>query len=99
MKHNAGIFVLIASASATGVSQSGNPTLELLSPAEAAESISKQIVAIQVRKQGFACNKALTAERDKDHPEQKGGWILRCQNANYHVHLIPSRPAHVKLVD
>ena len=61
------------------------------------ESMLKDIVAAQVRKQGYPCNKPLSADRDREHPKQRGGWILRCENATYHIHLIPRRPANIEV--
>jgi hypothetical protein len=66
--------------------------------ANAAEDVSKEIIAIQIRKQGYRCNKAVSADRDTEHGKKKGGWILRCDDATYHIHLIPRRPAEVELV-
>ncbi len=66
---------------------------------DAAEAASKEIVAAQIRKQGYACSKALGADPDREHPNKRGGWILRCEDATYHIHLVPRRPAHVERVN
>ncbi len=61
-----------------------------------AADIAKDIVAMQIRKQGYDCNTALRAERDTDDNYVKGEWILNCDNATYRVRLIPRRAAHVE---
>lgn len=63
-----------------------------------AEQASKEIVATQVRKQGYRCERAVSADRDVEHAKTQRGWILRCEDATYHIHLDPHRAAHVERV-
>ncbi|MGE0024391.1 MAG: hypothetical protein AB7S70_12255 [Hyphomicrobium sp.] len=77
--------------------------LPLVDTASAADpkEVSKDIIAVQIRKQGFACNKALSAERDTTagNPDDPV-WTLKCDGASYRVHLIPNMAATVeKLAD
>ncbi len=67
--------------------------------AYAAEAAPKEIVATQIRKQGYRCDRVVSAARDVEHGNKKGGWILRCEEATYHIHLIPRRAAHVERVE
>ena len=56
-----------------------------------------EIIAIQIRKQGFACNKPSNAERDlKSSKPNETVWVLKCENAVDRVRLIPGRAADVK---
>jgi hypothetical protein len=66
--------------------------------ANAADEVAKEIVAMQIRKQGYRCDTALSVDRDVEHGNKKGGWILTCEEATYHIHLIPRRAAHVERV-
>ena len=57
-----------------------------------------EIIAVQIREQGYACDKALSAKRE--HPELDDAvWILKCDNANYRVRLIPDMAAKVERLD
>ena len=67
--------------------------------AVAGESRTPEIVASQIRRQGYAYGKALSAERDKDHPNERAGWILTCDGPTYHVHLVPNQAADVQKVN
>jgi hypothetical protein len=56
------------------------------------------IVAAQIRTQGFRCDKALDAER-VSHAPNAAVWILRCGNATYRVRLTPDMAARVERID
>lgn len=62
------------------------------------EKTDREVIAAQLRKQGYRCNKAVNAERDSEHPDEKGGWLLQCDDVTYHVHLVPRRKAYVEIV-
>jgi hypothetical protein len=67
-------------------------------PALAAEEMPAEIIAVQIREQGYACDKALSAKRE--HPELDDAvWILKCDNASYRVRLIPDMAAKVERLD
>jgi hypothetical protein len=67
-------------------------------PAQATDEMPAEIIAIQIREQGYACDKALSAERE--HPELDDAvWILKCDNASYRVRLIPDMAAKVERLD
>lgn len=68
-------------------------------PALAADEASKDIIAAQIRRQGFSCPKALKAERgvNKGDPDD-GVWVLTCDVATYKVRLIPNMAASVERI-
>jgi hypothetical protein len=54
------------------------------------------IVAAQIRSQGYACTKPVSAVRDQaaSRPNETV-WVLSCGNARYRVRLLPDMAAHV----
>ena len=65
-----------------------------------AEEMSAEIIAVQIRDQGYACDKALSAERDEKFSKPgEDAWILKCGNASYRVRLIPDMAAKVEKLD
>ncbi len=57
------------------------------------------IIAAQIRSQGYACNSPQSAERDvAASAANQAVWMLRCQNASYRVTLIPNLAAKVEKV-
>ena len=67
-------------------------------PAQAAEEMPAEIIAAQIRDQGYSCDKALSAKRDGERSDD-AVWILKCQNATYRVRLVPDMAAHVERLD
>jgi hypothetical protein len=63
--------------------------------AHAAEEMPAEIIAAQIRDQGYACDKALSTTRDGEHLDD-AVWILKCQNATYRVRLVPDMAARVE---
>lgn len=63
----------------------------------AAQETPPDILAIQIRSQGFACEKPLSAARDPklSRPDQ-AVWTLKCKNIAYRVHLNPGMAARVQ---
>jgi len=58
------------------------------------------LVATQVREQGYDCSEPSEATPDPDNSEVgERGWILTCANASYRVRLIPDMAAKVELID
>jgi hypothetical protein len=67
------------------------------SVAQAAGEAPKDVLAAQIRTQGVACDKALSAVRDAkrskpDHPV----WVLKCSNATYRISRFPDMAAQVE---
>lgn len=66
---------------------------------EAGEEMSKEILAVLTRKQGFACTNPSHAERDKESSKPNDAmWVLTCENATYRVRLVPKMAAQVEVV-
>ena len=65
---------------------------------QAAEEMPAEIIAAQIRDQGYSCDKALSAERDGQRSDDVV-WILKCENAKYRVRLVPDMAAHVERLD
>jgi len=71
-----------------------------LASAAAQEESSADIIAVQIRKQGFACEEAQKAVRDRDASAPNAAvWILRCNNATYRVRLTPDMAAEVERIE
>ena len=71
----------------------------VLEPAAAQQEMSAEIIAVQIRKQGFACEEAQTAVRDRQASAPNAAvWILRCKNATYRVRLTPDMAAQVERI-
>lgn len=64
---------------------------------QAAEEAVQDMLAAQIRAQGFACEKALGATRDakRSRPDH-AVWVLKCSNANYRVSRAPDIAAKVE---
>jgi hypothetical protein len=66
----------------------------------AQEMPASEIIADQIRDQGYACKESLSAERDPAYSRpDEPVWILECDNATYRVRLIPGMAADVERLD
>ena len=64
------------------------------------QTAADDIVAAQVREQGYPCEEPTSAERDQGSDGAQGeSWILRCTNASYRVELVPDMAARVQKID
>ncbi|MCA6121196.1 hypothetical protein J6500_04645 [Bradyrhizobium sp. WSM 1704] len=62
-----------------------------------AEQSLQDLLAIQLRAQGYACDKPLKAERnDKLSKPDNEAWTLTCSNATYRVSRVPDLAAKVE---
>ena len=66
--------------------------------AQAAEEMPAEIIAAQIRDQGYSCDKALSAKRAREQSDD-AVWILKCEKAKYRVRLVPDMAAHVERLD
>jgi len=58
---------------------------------------AKEIIAAQIRKQGYQCENPSRAERDRKRSKPgEAVWVLHCENETYRVRLTPSLPAKVE---
>lgn len=59
-----------------------------------------EIVATQLRSQGYECVDPHKAERDEgDTSPGEEAWIVTCNNATYRVKLVPDQAAKVEQID
>jgi hypothetical protein len=63
----------------------------------AAQQPPKDLLAAQIRSQGYRCDKVISARRDlaRSKPDQ-AAWLLRCEKNTYRVTLIPDQAARVE---
>jgi hypothetical protein len=60
----------------------------------------EEIIAAKIRLQGFACDKPVSAERDRAVSKPNDAvWLLKCEGQNYRVRLIPNMAADVQPMD
>ena len=69
------------------------------SVAYAAGQSPKDVIAAQVRIQGFACDRALRAvqEKQRSRPDHEV-WILKCSNATYRFSRYPDLAARIEVL-
>lgn len=67
--------------------------------ASAAEETPKDMLAAQIRIQGFTCNQPQRAVRDaKMSKPDHDVWILKCEGATYRISRYPDLAAKVELL-
>jgi hypothetical protein len=68
--------------------------------AQAQNEPAANVIAVQIRKQGFACDDVKGAAKDPkaDRPDLPV-WILDCGTASYRVRLVPNMAAAVEKLD
>src|SRR5262245_5639507 len=60
----------------------------------------RNILAAQLRDQGYACDQVQSAERDvQASTPDEAVWIVRCENAKYRMRLVPDMAAKVERLD
>jgi hypothetical protein len=90
----AGMTLRLVRRSARGVA-----AVALLAGPAAAQEKPAEIIAAHIRTQGYACENALAAQRNrKASRPNETVWILRCSNGTYRVRLVPDMAASVELV-
>jgi hypothetical protein len=68
----------------------------LVSLAAEPDKAAAEIVAAQIRAQGYACTQPVAAERDQAASQPNATvWLLSCGNARYRVRLVPDMAAQV----
>jgi len=67
---------------------------------DATDRAAADIVATQIRSQGYACDEPSSAKPDQkaSRPDETA-WILTCKNATYRVKLVPDMAAQVEQLD
>ena len=62
----------------------------------AAETL-QSMLAVEIRAQGFTCDKPLGAARDRKRSRpDRGVWVLKCSNAAYRITRAPDMAAKVE---
>ncbi len=80
-------LLLAAAATMTGASAS-------------AQEDPTNIVADQIRAQGYKCDSPQSAKRDEQASKpDEAVWILQCESGSYRVRLIPDMAATVEKID
>jgi hypothetical protein len=79
---------------------SGVPDAQAQAPVQIAaadDEMPAEIIAVQIRKQGYECINPKSAKRDPKASEADlPVWILTCENATYRVRLIGNMADHVE---
>jgi hypothetical protein len=58
------------------------------------------ILAAQLRDQGYACDHPQSAEQDaKGSRPDEAVWIIQCEGAKYRMRLVPDMAAKVERID
>lgn len=90
-----GVACSVDCAVGTGKSGSG-----LVGMALAAGETPQTVLAAQIRLQGFACDRALSATRDRKRSRPDYAvWVLRCSNATYRVGRAADMAAKVERLE
>lgn len=65
--------------------------------AQSADEPTRDLLASQIRDQGFACDKPQGAQREvKESRPNETVWILTCENDTYRMTVIPDMAAKVE---
>ena len=66
----------------------------------AEEEPPKEVIAAQLKRQGYACDRPETATRDKERSKPDSAvWVLKCESATYRVRLVPDMKADVEKIE
>ena len=88
-----GAILLAALAAAFGTSGRAQPSMATLVAAET----TSEMLAVQIRLQGFTCDKPHGVVRDaKRSRPDLGLWVLKCGNATYRSRRAPDMAAKVE---
>ena len=61
---------------------------------------TQNILAAQLRDQGYACDQPQSAERDvQASTPDEAVWVVQCENAKYRIRLVPDMAAKVEQLD
>jgi hypothetical protein len=65
-----------------------------------AEEPTKDLLASQIRDQGYRCIKPVNAQKDlsRSRPDE-AVWVLKCETDTYRLRLIPDMAARVERLD
>jgi hypothetical protein len=61
---------------------------------------TQNILAAQLRDQGYACDQPQSAERDAQaSTPDEAVWVVQCENDKYRMRLVPDMAAKVERLD
>ena len=73
--------------------------ITLLATPTVAQEAPAEIIAAHIRRQGYACETALSAVRNREASRpNEAVWTLRCDNGSYRVRLVPDMAAEVDAI-
>lgn len=88
------VAAIIPAIAAIGLTAGSTPSL-----AQPVAETPKDIIAAQIRRQGFTCDNPKSATRDREQSKPgEAAWILQCETETYRVKLIPNLAAKVERV-
>src|SRR5579872_1500871 len=65
--------------------------------AGSAQDATKDLLAVQIRDQGYSCDKPVSAQRDLSRSRPgEAVWLLKCAIETYRLRLIPDMAARVE---
>ena len=68
--------------------------------AASAQQATRDLLAAQIRDQGYRCNKSVSAQRDLSSSKpDEAVWVLKCTTGTYRPRLIPDMAARVTRLD
>ena len=68
-----------------------------VSGAQAQLEMNKEILAVQLRRQGFDCTKPVSAQHEEGQSApNETVWVLKCENASYRMRLVPDMAAAIE---
>jgi hypothetical protein len=60
----------------------------------------KDVLAAQLRAQGYACDHPQSAEQDANASQpDEAVWVVQCEGAKYRLRLVPDMGAKVERID
>jgi hypothetical protein len=69
-------------------------------PAAMAQDSPKNIIAAQIRDQGYKCDSPQSADQDMQASKpDEAVWVIQCEDASYRVRLVPDMAASVERID
>jgi len=64
------------------------------------EEVPAEVIAVQIRRQGFACKLPVSAKHDTENSTPgEAAWLLQCATEKYRVRLIPDMAAKVEQLE
>jgi hypothetical protein len=89
--------VLVLNALTSGAPDAQAQAQQFAEAQPADDEVPPDIIAVQIRKQGYECINPKSAKRDPKASEADlPVWILTCENATYRVRLVGNMADHVE---